>query len=155
MTVRPRPAAGAALAVLALGACASPGSLRADRRVRITSPAPMAPVTVPFTVKWDADPGVGNRFAVFVDRAPLARGADIAGLADPTCRSHPPCPDDAYFRRQGVYVVTADEATIATLPAASGLAAQAPHPVRTLSVVALDDSGRRTSDTAWEVEIRG
>jgi hypothetical protein len=145
---------GAGLSALALGACASPSSLRADSRLRITAPAPLAVVASPFTVRWDADASLGNRFAVFVDQVPLAKGANLSSMADNPCRPGAQCPDDLTLRRKGVFVVSADEATIAGLPSPVGMSAQAAHPVRRLTVVAIDDSGRRVDDGAWEVEVR-
>jgi hypothetical protein len=127
--------------------------MRADERVRITSPAPLATVATPFTLRWEADASVGVRFAVFVDQTPFAKGAALSDLAPDSCKDKPPCPDDTYLRRRGVYVVDGNEATIGQLPPSPNADAEGPHPIRKFTVVALDDTGRRVTDGAWKVEI--
>jgi hypothetical protein len=146
-------AVAVALAVPCVTACSAP-TLRADKGVRITAPAPLTVVGSTFTVQWEVEEGGTNRYAVFVDRAPVAPGAKVTDLVDDPCRARPPCSDDVELQRKGIFVAAGGQATIKNLPPLAGMVAQVSHPVRTLTVAPLDAAGRRQGETIGRVEVR-
>src|SRR5687768_54191 len=99
------------LLMLSWTACVPSNSAsRPAKRARITSPAAHAKVTLPAPIRWtirDFDvvqPGSAVRkdsgyFAVFVDRAPMPPGEDLAWLArkDDACLAQKGCPDAKYL----------------------------------------------------------
>ena len=106
--------------VLAVAGCrADELQFKNDRRLTFVTPDAYDEVTVPLTIGWtmddfeatgldgSTDPGQGA-FAVFVDRAPMPVGKDLAwvGRNDPACKRNPDCPDEQYLAEHGVYVTT-------------------------------------------------
>src|SRR4051794_25673398 len=86
-------------------------SFRIDRRLHFTSPANLAKLHQPVTVRWTMhdfrvaaegsetpSPDAGY-FGVFVDRAPVEPGQTMRAVAsgDDICLSNPHCPDVDYL----------------------------------------------------------
>jgi hypothetical protein len=146
--------AAAGAAATALTGCG--GAQRAfvvDDHVRITAPAPLAVVSTPFTVRWTAGRS-DDRYAVFVDRDPMAAGHSLRDLADDQCKQVRGCPDESYFANRGVFVTSRSQVEIPLLPILKGTGARARHPRHTITVITIDDHGRRSSDGSWQVEVR-
>ncbi|WP_033289447.1 hypothetical protein [Amycolatopsis jejuensis] len=151
-------------AAVAASGCAAPENLRftRDHRVQLTAPADQEEVTVPFTVRWTARdvpiapperptaPGT-LRFAVFVDRDPIAPGGPLRSLGenDPGCRARPACPDDAYLSRLGVFVTSESSQLLAWV----GKAVDGKN-THKVTVVLVDASGRRVGESYWSVSFR-
>jgi hypothetical protein len=152
-----RPAA-VLLALAITGAAAGCGGASRpfveDDHLAITSPAPLEVVETPFDVSWSSSEQGDRSFAVFVDVTPVAPGHQLRDMADDQCRRVAGCPDERYLAGLGVYVTTADHVTVTRLPAIGGTAGQADHPVHTITLIGLDDSGRRRGDAARTIEIR-
>ncbi len=145
---------------LATACGAGSRSFVADDTVRITSPAPLTTVTVPFAISWSAPAGP-DRYAVFVDLPPIGPGSSLKSLATQQCKSIPSCwPDPSYLAGLGVYLSggpTGGGATVQVgqLIALRGVGAREVHPVHLATIVRLDPAGhRRVGDAAWQVEFR-
>jgi hypothetical protein len=149
---------GLALALLAAAlvpACAGVRELRADQ-LSIVAPAQLARVELPTTVRWTtkALPDSVSRFAVFVDRGPMAPGGNLRSLADDACRARPGCPDADYLRTLGIYVTDRSSFAIPAVLDVRGAGAHTAHPVHRAVVVALDDHGRRVGGFSAQATFR-
>lgn len=160
MTVLRRAVATVLGLTLATACGAGSRSFVADDSVRITSPAPLTTVTVPFPISWSAPTGQA-RYAVFVDMAPIRPGTSLKSLATEQCKALPACwPDPSYLAGLGVYVSagsTGGGSTVQVeqLVALRGAGARQAHPVHLATIVRLDPAGhRRVGDAAWQVEFR-
>ena len=164
MALRLRRAAAAVRPVVVLVALAILGTIAGcatasrpfveDDHLKITSPAPLDVVATPFDVSWTTSENGDRSFAVFVDVTPVPPGHELRDLADDQCKRVAGCPDERYLAGLGVYVTTSDHVTVTRLPALGGTAGQADHPVHTITVIGLDDAGRRRGDAARTMEIR-
>lgn len=138
------------LAVVASGGCVRDGlAFRLDDRLSITAPVDRAEVTLPVTLRWEMEGHVGQ-FAVFLDRAPMPPGEDLAWLArgDEGCRSVPGCPDATYLERLNAYVTDDTELVINQLSSRDEPGRRERH---TATIVLLDETGRRTGESAFRV----
>lgn len=132
----------AAMFVVA-GACTTEQAYRQDGRLEVQSPRQRARVTLPVRITWKAEeftvsrpawapaatdaatgttgttgsPDGDGYFAVFVDRPPLAPGAELLSVAavDPACKADPACPDAKYFADRGIYLTSETELELETL----------------------------------------
>ena len=154
---RKRAAVVAALVLAAAGmAACGQTPFVADQTIHVLTPAPLATVSAPFVVSWTGAGLSDNRFAVFVDRTPIAPGHSLRDLATDQCKRQPGCPGDVYLAGLGVFLTDSDRVTVPVLqPLAGGTASRQAHPVRTLTLVVMDAQGRRVGDSAWQVEFRG
>jgi len=142
----------AAACALLLSGCVPQGlAFRVDDRVRITSPADRAEVTLPLTVSWTARDFSG-RFAVFVDRAPEPPGKPLSWVArkDHSCRAADGCPDEEYLAARGIYSTSDTHITFDQLPRPSNTKQKERH---TITVVLLDQAGKRIGESAFEVDV--
>lgn len=147
--------------VLAAGLSSCGGSLVASQAVHITSPAPLTTVTSPFNASWTTSGGGHYRYAVFVDRVPIAPGHTMRDLALDECKRIPTCfPDATYLSGLGVYITSQDQLAVQTLPIVVGMEGNEHPPIHTLTVVLFSGqgattAGHRVGDAAWQVEFRG
>jgi hypothetical protein len=108
------------LPLLAASACTLRGAFFEDRRVTILRPEDRSEVNLPVTLEWQVtnftttspDGTQSNDrgyFGIFIDRAPMPPGDDLASLAegDLQCAEDPSCPDRAWFAANGVFYTTA------------------------------------------------
>ena len=151
-----RPLAFLLSAVVLAGCAGSSRSFVADKSVSIVAPAPLATVSLPFTVSWTVSGVPPHSFAVFVDRRPIPPGHSLRDLASHQCRLQQSCrPDATFLATIGVYLTDSDVVTVSNLEPVGGTAGREPHPVHTATIVAIDAEGRRAHDAAWQVEFRG
>ena len=152
-------AAGLCLAATALSGC-SAEQLRAmqfhkDNRLIYTSPQARSLVQLPVRISWrfeeSGKPGT-QRYGVFVDRSPMPVGKGLKELAsdDRSCERDPRCPGADYLANLGVYVTTQDALRLDVLPQVGGVGDEQ----HTVTVVLLDKSGVRHSESAWYVDFR-
>jgi hypothetical protein len=143
------------IAVTALASNVPVAELRGDR-VTITSPGELEWVTLPLTVKWEVDdlPGDVRRYAVFVDRLPMDPGENVGALVDDECRDRRGCPDDVMLRALGVYLTRDRRVEIPTLGTLGGVGSQSGRPVHQVTVVLLDDDGRRVGGYSASLDVR-
>ena len=136
-------------------ACAGARELRADQ-ISIVAPAQLARVQLPATVRWRTDglPDSVKRFAVFVDRGPMAPGRDLRSLADDACRQRPGCPDADYLRTLDIYVTDRPSVVVPAVLDADGVGSHTAHPVHRAVVVALDRHGRRVGGFSAQSTFR-
>ena len=152
-----RTAALAAVIASVASACSLSGlSFRQDDRLTFVAPEDRAEVTLPLTVRWSVDdfevgPGAGS-FAVFVDRAPQPPGKPLEHLArdDESCELSPTCPDDQWYADRYVFPTTQTQLRLERLPARSDDRRE----FHEVTVVLLDDRGRRVGETAWTLEFQ-
>jgi hypothetical protein len=136
------------LAVIALGVlsstlsgCADGYLFRNDHRITVDSPASFASVRQPLTVRWTAPDFLAprdGRFAVFFDMAPPAPGETLGDI--------PP------LQKRFVRVVDTTHVDAPTFTHDSSTTG----PLRDhheVTVILLDPSGRRISETAGYVEF--
>ena len=153
----------APLLLLACTACV-PSNLafRADKRVSITSPEDNAKVSLPVTIRWTirdfdvVEPGSAVRkdsgyFAVFVDRAPMPPGEDLAWLArkDDACLAEKGCPDAKSLASKDVYITTDTELVLAELDEELGGGPER----HKATIVLIDGSGNRLGESAFHVDF--
>lgn len=146
--------------VLAVSACSvSDLQFTNDDRLTFTAPQSREVVAAPLTISWDmkdfeatgldgsSDPGRGA-FVVFVDRAPMPAGKDLAWLArkDTSCARDPRCPDVDYLADRGIHVTTEPRLTLDVLPRLADGVGNEQHYV---NVVLVDGTGRRIGESAW------
>lgn len=154
-----------ALAASSLTAC-DVGRLqfKNDHRLSFVTPESRARVTVPFTISWSMkdftatglDGSTNDRtgtYAVFVDRAPMPVGKDVAWITrtDLSCKRDPRCPDAAYLAAKGVYITQEPSVKIDNLPQITTGRGDEEHYV---NVVLLNGKGRRIGETGWYREFR-
>lgn len=147
----------AALLVTAASGCGwSNLAFRQDDRLRFVTPDDRAEVTLPLTVRWEVEdfevgPDAGS-FAVFVDRAPQPPGKPLEWLArdDDSCRPSDGCPDADWYALRDVYPTTDQHLTIDQLPARSDDRRE----LHEVTVVLLDEEGRRVGETGWTTEFQ-
>ena len=130
-------------------------AFRQDDRLEFVTPEDRAEVSLPLTVRWTVEdfevgPDAGS-FAVFVDRAPQPPGKPLEWLArdDDSCRASDGCPDEEWYALQDVYPTTAQELTIEQLPSRSDDRRE----LHEITVVLLDEQGRRVGETGWTTEF--
>jgi hypothetical protein len=146
---------GALLLSTLLGCATSPRAFVADQGLRITAPTPMAVVSAPFVVSWATTVPRASSYAVFIDQAPIPPGHTMRDLATTECKHQAGCPDAPYLAGRNVYVTTADQLVVPTMPVLGGTAGRVTHPTHTLTIVSLDANGQRHGDAAWTTEFRG
>jgi hypothetical protein len=128
-----------------------------DRRVEIVSPKRNAKVTLPLTVRWsvDGDVQIGRdiaQFAVLFDTEPPPPSKTLAHLVrgDLDCKRTPGCPDAAYFADRDIYVTQDTSITIdELLPLAGVRVEKGERDGHDVTVIVLDEQGRRTSEAFW------
>jgi hypothetical protein len=141
------------LAAVLLASCGSQ-LWRRDHGVVVLSPAALSTVRVPFVIRWSvAADRPSPRYAVFIDRAPVAPGHGLRDVADPLCRITPGCPDTAYLQGRGVYTTSVPSLTVSDLQPVGGIDGRTHHPVHTATIVRLDASGDRVGEASWSVEF--
>jgi hypothetical protein len=144
-------AAAAALLAIAPGCGVHGLNFVKDERVRIVAPRANDEVRVPFTVRWTVKDFDGT-YGVFVDRAPPRPGRTLASLAegDSVCRATRGCPDEAYLAGHRAYTTAETSFRVAQLPELSRDRAREAHEI---TVVLLDEQGRRIGESAFRVEF--
>ena len=156
----------AALTVLACTACIPQHlAFRADDRVTITAPADHSAVTLPVRLSWRVEdfdvvePGTpvhenAGYFAVFVDRAPMPAGENLAWLArkDTACAPEKGCPDAEYLAAHDVHITTDTELVLTELEEGR----EGRRERHKATIVLLDGGGTRIGESAFHVafEVR-
>lgn len=128
-----------------------------DRRIEFVSPARNGKVTLPLTVAWKLREGAAvgrdiGSFAVFFDVEPQAPQQPLSRLArgDIDCERTPGCPDEAYFEQRGIYVTKDTELVVDDLLPLAGVDIEkGDRDVHDVTIVVLDERGRRTSEAFW------
>lgn len=148
-----------AVVLAALPACGVSGlSFVQDDRVDIVRPEDRStqklPVRVAWTVKdFESGPGKGS-FGVFVDRAPQRAGKRLAWLfrGDPSCRNNETvCSTVDFLAQRNVFRTTAPRFTVEQVNRLTG--ASAGRQLHEVTVVLLDEQGRRVGEGAWSVQF--
>ena len=158
------PAAVAAALSLALSSCAIQGlEFRQDNRISITSPASLAVVKVPFTLRWTAHDfptgpntmaGGNDYFAVFVDRQPMAPGAGLRVLGDATCQATPGCPNESYLETNYVFLTAKTQLRITSLPELlPPTTRNGTKESHEIVIVLMNGSNHRIGESAWYVDF--
>lgn len=144
----------AAIVLIALlpGCSVNGLNLRQDDRVSIVAPEDRSDVDLPVTVRWTARDFDGT-YAVFVDRSPVPPGRTLDWLArnDDVCRQTKGCPDTTWFADRNVLRTTSNSVTIDRLPDTARDNRRDRHEV---TVVLLDQKGRRIGESAFRVEFQ-
>lgn len=137
--------------LLLTGACATTGlGFRIDDRVDIVAPAEREDVTLPVTVRWEAD-DVEGTFGVFVDRSPQPPGKSLSWFSDDECDAQPGCPDATYLAQRDIFTTTEQSFTVERVAETTDDKRCHMHEV---TIVLLDAEGRRKGESAWSVEFR-
>ncbi|HEX2038215.1 MAG TPA: hypothetical protein VHF47_00620 [Acidimicrobiales bacterium] len=147
--------------VLLFGGCGLGGGMafREDTRLSILEPADRATVPLPVTLRWTTEdidlgsPGGPQRFAVFVDRAPLRPGQHLRALGDDDCERVPGCPDEAYLRERYVYLTTESSLVLESVPDQRSSNRTGAEDRHEAVIVLLDAEGRRMGEAAWSAEF--
>jgi hypothetical protein len=144
--------------VLASASSCSRGLLFSqDRRVDIVSPERNEKVSLPLTVRWTLDQGaeVGRdigSFALFFDLEPQPPKKDLSHLArgDIDCARTSGCPNAAYYADRGIFVTKQTRFTLDDLLPVAGVDIEkGERDVHDVTIVVLDEQGRRTSEAFW------
>lgn len=121
-----------ASSVALFSSCGHDQAFRIDERVRVIAPEDRAEVTLPLTVRWEAQGLEEPSFGVFVDRAPVRPGKPVVAEVTRT---------DAVFTTAETQVV---------IPAVAE-GEEGKRDRHTATIVLLDGSGRRVGESAWDV----
>jgi hypothetical protein len=147
------------LLVVATTGCAVHGlEFVQDTRMHVVSPRNQALVRLPFTIRWTmrdfrVKGAHHGSFAVFIDQAPIRPGQTLRAVAanDPTCLKNPHCPNAKYLAARQIYVTTHDWLTLRQVfPLKSYENVQ----LHEATIILLDSSGHRESESAWYVDFR-
>ena len=137
----------AAAAAVSVSAC-NGLQFEQDRRLTFTSPRANALTTAPLTVTWSMTdyptaPGQ-DEFAVFVDKAPIKVGQDLRSIVPART---PDAGVPALLNSLQVYATPDSSVTVTNIrDIANNTAKRQTH---TVTVILVDGSGRRTSESAW------
>ena len=150
-------ALGVAVCVSLSGCSVSGLDFRADDRLTITQPADRTGVTVPFPVTWTlSDPRPNeDSFAVLVDVSPPRPGTPITELLPEDQRNLEACDaacQTAALAARGVLLTSGNEVLIPALPRPTGVSEEQAKRHR-ITVIALDEEGRRTGELADSVDV--
>ncbi len=157
MTARLRALVFLACVSVLAPACSSGLLFSQDRRVEIVSPERNGKVTLPLTVRWNLEQGaeVGRdigSFALFFDLEPQPPRKDLSHLArgDIDCERTPGCPNPSYFADRGIFVTKQTSFTLDDLLPLPGVDIEkGERDVHDVTIVVLDEQGRRTSESFW------
>lgn len=140
-------------AALTATSCATSGlSFRQDDRFSWVNPKSGAEVTLPFELDWEME-GYDGLFAVFVDGIPMRPGdtlLDMVPDAHP-CRSQPTCPDEDWLADEDIFVTADTSVVIDGIRDGSG--SRSDRDPKEITIVLLDDDGKRTDESAFVREI--
>jgi len=141
------------LLALVTPACAVNGlSFFQDYQLDIIQPDENAEVSLPLTVRWEADKRDGY-FAVFLDRSPLRPGKPLLSLvpSDDPCLKQEVCPDSAWLAEHNVYVTDKNEIAVELLvDKRENNRSKDRHD---MTIVLLDPTGRRVGETVFYREF--
>ena len=142
------------LVALVLPSCAARGiDFFIDDRVAIVAPTDGEEVELPLEIRWEVQDFEG-RFVVLLDDArPMRPGSDLRSLvgSDDTCHRDDTCLSDAWLADRDIYVTDATTLRIDRLPDRSG--ARSDRDVHEVSIVLIDESGRRSSEAVFRREF--
>jgi hypothetical protein len=150
----------AALILAAFPACGVDGlSFKQDERVDIVRPGDRSKVHVPFTVDWTVkDFAIGpdrGSFGVFLDREPTRSGHTLAWAfrGDDACKGRGKrlCESPDYLAQRRVFQTTDTKFVIEQVPKLTGN--ERKRQFHEVTVILLDESGRRVGEGAWSVEV--
>lgn len=148
----------AAASGVLLPACGRDLEFTVDTSIDIVAPAERSMVAQPLEVRWTDERGSlgpGERYGVFVDRAPIRPGQSIESLAgdDALCEPGAACPDDTYLAGLGVHLTTERRVVLDDLPdlRTSGRSSEADR--HEVTIVRIHD-GRRTGESAFNVTFQ-
>jgi hypothetical protein len=143
-----------------LPACGVHGlSFVQDDRVDIVRPDDRSEVALPVRVGWTVQdfavgPGKGS-FGVFVDRTPQRPGKTLAWLfrGDSSCKgtSARLCTTPQFLAQRNVFRTANRSFTVEQVSRLSGT--QAGRQFHEVTVVLLDEAGRRSGEGAWSVQF--
>lgn len=144
-----------AVAVVLPGCTREGLAFREDERVEIVAPGDRDTVALPVRVAW-ATSGLprNSRFAVFVDATPQPPGETLDWIArdDDACAARPDCPDERYLAERYIQVTENPSVDIALVPVRN--ADRRFRDFHEVTVVLLDDEGRRQGEASWSVQFR-
>jgi hypothetical protein len=143
------------LSAVSAACSGGPIDFSANQSLTITTPSPLAVVSLPLEAAWHVTGSSHDRYAVFVDRTPIAPGAQLRALAGTSCKHHAHCPSASFLAGLGVYVTSSQGVSIPSLPDLGGTNGDEPQPVHTLTVVLVNSAGRRIGASSWQTEFRG
>jgi hypothetical protein len=151
-----------ALSILAVGvlggACAQAPRWTPSDAIAFESPSDLQLVDTPLEIRWRGGDGVraDDRFAVFVDRAPIRPGQNLRAVAgsDESCEQAPGCPDDEYLRVRGVYVTDQESLQLPFVSELSGIDAQGSASVHQVVLILVDGQGDRIGEHAATLSFR-
>lgn len=138
----PRSAASLLAGTLLIAACGYSGlAFRQDERVTIVEPDDRSRVTLPLTVSWEVrdfafGPGEGA-FGVLLDEAPPRPGETLDSISGHLTGRAAFTTMDTFLRIERVAPLGPDDGSF-----------------HEITVVLLDESGRRVGEGAWTVEFR-
>lgn len=144
------------VALVLLPGCADQPLFTVNKQVEFTAPAELSTVTLPLRVTWRGEnlPPDAQRYALFVDRRPIAPGESLSELTDDTCQQTPGCPDATYLENLGIFLTTDPEVELASLPVLGGLVARTRPVLHRVTVVLISAAGARVGEYAYDLQFR-
>ncbi len=139
----------------------APLTLKADRRLELLTPQNLDELSLPVTVEWtirDFNYSDGNKFGIFVDRAPIGPREDLRQRLCSDFEDKPilpgdtrkPCRDD----RERIFFTTEPTLTLDCLEPIDGVSEKNnEHNKHRLTVVLLDADNNRVGEAADEVRF--
>lgn len=134
--------------VLLAGCSISNLNLVTDHRLHFLQPANRAHLHVPVDLSWTFT-GLGDYFAIFVDRSPVHPGESLDAIAsdDPSCKHPPGCDNPRYFASHQIYTTAADSFVLQSVDNLS--ATRQKEQLHQVTIILLDRGGRRIGESAW------
>jgi hypothetical protein len=129
-------------------------AFRSNSHFHFLAPAELAVVTTPVTIKWAMSGEPATSFAVFLDRAPIKPGQTVDAIAngDTSCLAIRHCPNRSYLAEHGVFSTDRQSLRLRNVPSRNDTADHLQ--VHNVTVVLLDRSGRRVSESYWQWSFR-
>jgi hypothetical protein len=114
-------------------------------------------VRLPVTLRWQRRSlSAGERYAVFVDRAPVAPGEMLSSIVneDDPCRFTQTCSTKPFLESRNVYRTAAPRLTIESIAETNELSRSIARDTHEAVIVVIDASNRRVGEQSYAVDFR-
>lgn len=131
-----------------------------DERIRIDTPRPLQLVKPPFVMRWAGQVKGASRYAVFVDRAPMAPDESLRAYAERQCDGTALCPTDTkdglqtWLEQRGVFEAGRSKLEVPFVTTRGESSEKDTRSTHEAVVVALGPDGRRIGESAWATTFR-
>jgi hypothetical protein len=147
----------ACIGVTATGCRLSGLAFQKDESFKIFSPRQDSTVSLPVTLHWQRRSlSAGERYAVFVDRAPVAPGDPLSSIVneDDPCRFTQTCATKLFLESRNVYRTAAPRLVIESIATTDELSRSNARDTHEAVIVVIDARNRRIGEKSYAVDFR-